>query len=362
MYSKNWKKKLVMGVMVGSIFVFAGCSASTDKSKTATSETKTAEVVKSKMKQIEKNVEKILAEKDKDTKLSEYKKFVTESSAYSKSDKTEKKITNTYTESIKKIKTNFKEQDDKDLKENTLDNLEEATENDLSQKVNTLDELKKWVQKESTDVYSQAEVDSLIKKNDDTITTYKNQLEKIKIDNQEATSTETTTESSEVATLQENVSEEPQVVHTNLLNSIEEAAQYLGQKLPQSGGSDAFENGQQNSDGSFTFHYQLHGGPEGITWNIITVNNNGEIIQDDYFKTVPNEATNNNVSTLSQAAISELEAAQLAIAKHNELGRPNATDAGRETTADGYYFYYMADGTDQMYKYFVSNSGQVQAE
>ncbi|MBY7576585.1 hypothetical protein K6Z43_15085, partial [Enterococcus faecium] len=74
-------------------------------------------------------------------------------------------------------------------------------------------------------------------------------LEKIKIDNQEATSTETTTESSEVATLQENVSEEPQVVHTNLLNSIEEAAQYLGQKLPQSGGSDAFENGQQNSDG-----------------------------------------------------------------------------------------------------------------
>ncbi len=164
MYSKNWKKKLVMGVMVGSIFVFAGCSASTDKSKTATSETKTAEVVKSKMKQIEKNVEKILAEKDKDTKLSEYKKFVTESSAYSKSDKTEKKITNTYTESIKKIKTNFKEQDDKDLKENTLDNLEEATENDLSQKVNTLDELKKWVQKESTDVYSQAEVDSLIKK------------------------------------------------------------------------------------------------------------------------------------------------------------------------------------------------------
>ncbi|RXW40214.1 hypothetical protein CYQ56_12950, partial [Enterococcus faecium] len=147
MYSKNWKKKLVMGVMVGSIFVFAGCSASTDKSKTATSETKTAEVVKSKMKQIEKNVEKILAEKDKDTKLSEYKKFVTESSAYSKSDKTEKKITNTYTESIKKIKTNFKEQDDKDLKENTLDNLEEATENDLSQKVNTLDELKKWVQK-----------------------------------------------------------------------------------------------------------------------------------------------------------------------------------------------------------------------
>ena len=36
MYSKNWKKKLVMGVMVGSIFVFAGCSASTDKSKTAT--------------------------------------------------------------------------------------------------------------------------------------------------------------------------------------------------------------------------------------------------------------------------------------------------------------------------------------
>ncbi|MDT2331291.1 hypothetical protein P6Z32_11905 [Enterococcus faecium] len=70
-----------MGVMVGSIFVFAGCSASTDKSKTATSETKTAEVVKSKMKQIEKNVEKILAEKDKDTKLSEYKKFVTESSA-----------------------------------------------------------------------------------------------------------------------------------------------------------------------------------------------------------------------------------------------------------------------------------------
>ncbi|MET2007117.1 hypothetical protein ABXM61_12505, partial [Enterococcus faecium] len=212
MYSKNWKKKLVMGVMVGSIFVFAGCSASTDKSKTATSETKTAEVVKSKMKQIEKNVEKILAEKDKDTKLSEYKKFVTESSAYSKSDKTEKKITNTYTESIKKIKTNFKEQDDKDLKENTLDNLEEATENDLSQKVNTLDELKKWVQKESTDVYSQAEVDSLIKKIDDTITTYKNQLEKIKIDNQEATSTETTTESSEVATLQENVSEEPQVV------------------------------------------------------------------------------------------------------------------------------------------------------
>ena len=205
MYSKNWKKKLVMGVMVGSIFVFAGCSASTDKSKTATSETKTAEVVKSKMKQIEKNVEKILAEKDKDTKLSEYKKFVTESSAYSKSDKTEKKITNTYTESIKKIKTNFKEQDDKDLKENTLDNLEEATENDLSQKVNTLDELKKWVQKESTDVYSQAEVDSLIKKIDDTITTYKNQLEKIKIDNQEATSTETTTESSEVATLQENV-------------------------------------------------------------------------------------------------------------------------------------------------------------
>lgn len=203
MYSKNWKKKLVMGVMVGSIFVFAGCSASTDKSKTATSETKTAEVVKSKMKQIEKNVEKILAEKDKDTKLSEYKKFVTESSAYSKSDKTEKKITNTYTESIKKIKTNFKEQDDKDLKENTLDNLEEATENDLSQKVNTLDELKKWVQKESTDVYSQAEVDSLIKKIDDTITTYKNQLEKIKIDNQEATSTETTTESSEVATLQE---------------------------------------------------------------------------------------------------------------------------------------------------------------
>ncbi|HAQ1190218.1 TPA: hypothetical protein IW783_003083, partial [Enterococcus faecium] len=192
MYSKNWKKKLVMGVMVGSIFVFAGCSASTDKSKTATSETKTAEVVKSKMKQIEKNVEKILAEKDKDTKLSEYKKFVTESSAYSKSDKTEKKITNTYTESIKKIKTNFKEQDDKDLKENTLDNLEEATENDLSQKVNTLDELKKWVQKESTDVYSQAEVDSLIKKIDDTITTYKNQLEKIKIDNQEATSTETT--------------------------------------------------------------------------------------------------------------------------------------------------------------------------
>lgn len=189
-----------MGVMVGSIFVFAGCSASTDKSKTATSETKTAEVVKSKMKQIEKNVEKILAEKDKDTKLSEYKKFVTESSAYSKSDKTEKKITNTYTESIKKIKTNFKEQDDKDLKENTLDNLEEATENDLSQKVNTLDELKKWVQKESTDVYSQAEVDSLIKKIDDTITTYKNQLEKIKIDNQEATSTETTTESSEVAT------------------------------------------------------------------------------------------------------------------------------------------------------------------
>ncbi|WP_243389373.1 hypothetical protein [Enterococcus faecium] len=279
-----------------------------------------------------------------------------------KSDKTEKKITNTYTESIKKIKTNFKEQDDKDLKENTLDNLEEATENDLSQKVNTLDELKKWVQKESTDVYSQAEVDSLIKKIDDTITTYKNQLEKIKIDNQEATSTETTTESSEVATLQENVSEEPQVVYTNLLNSIEEAAQYLGQKLPQSGGSDAFENGQQNSDGSFTFHYQLHGGPEGITWNIITVNNNGEIIQDDYFKTVPNEATNNNVSTLSQAAISELEAAQLAIAKHNELGRPNATDAGRETTADGYYFYYMADGTDQMYKYFVSNSGQVQAE
>ncbi|HFD3560181.1 hypothetical protein NWO25_16185 [Enterococcus lactis] len=162
--------------------------------------------------------------------------------------------------------------------------------------------------------------------------------------------------------MQENASEELQVVQTHLLNSIEEAAQYLGQKLPQSGGAGAFENGQQNSDGSFTFHYQLHGGPEGITWNIITVNNNGEIIQDDYFKTVPNEAANNSASAPNQASISELEAAQLAIAKHNELGRPNATDAGTETTADGYYFYYMADGTDQVYKYFVSNSGQVQAE
>ncbi|MCS5465275.1 hypothetical protein NWO25_16285 [Enterococcus lactis] len=35
---------------------------------------------------------------------------------------------------MKKIQTNFKEQDDKDLKENTLDNLEESTEKDLSKK------------------------------------------------------------------------------------------------------------------------------------------------------------------------------------------------------------------------------------
>ncbi|MCS5465274.1 hypothetical protein NWO25_16280 [Enterococcus lactis] len=35
--------------------------------------------------------------------------------------------------------------------------------------------------------------------------------------------------------MQENASEELQVVQTHLLNSIEEAAQYLGQKLPQSG-------------------------------------------------------------------------------------------------------------------------------
>ncbi|HFD1812658.1 TPA: hypothetical protein QFR97_001757 [Enterococcus faecium] len=362
MYSKNWKTKLFMIVVIGFIFIFAGCSTKTDKSKTAASESKAAEVVKSKTKKIEKNVETILAEKDKDKKLSEYKKFVTEANTSSKLDKKEEKITKIYTDSMKKIQTNFKEQDDKDLKENTLDNLEESTEKDLSKKITTLDELKKWMQKESTDIYSKAELDSLIKKIDDTITTYKNQLEKIKIDNQEAKSTEPTTESSEVTTLQENASEELQVVQTHLLNSIEEAAQYLGQKLPQSGGAGAFENGQQNSDGSFTFHYQLHGGPEGITWNIITVNNNGEIIQDDYFKTVPNEAANNSASAPNQASISELEAAQLAIAKHNELGRPNATDAGTETTADGYYFYYMADGTDQVYKYFVSNSGQVQAE
>ncbi len=48
---------------------------------------------------------------------------------------------------MKKIQTNFKEQDDKDLKENTLDNLEESTEKDLSKKITTLDELKKWMQK-----------------------------------------------------------------------------------------------------------------------------------------------------------------------------------------------------------------------
>ncbi len=39
--------------------------------------------------------------------------------------------------------------EDKDLKENTLDNLEESTEKDLSKKITTLDELKKWMQKVS---------------------------------------------------------------------------------------------------------------------------------------------------------------------------------------------------------------------
>ncbi len=147
MYSKNWKTKLFMIVVIGFIFIFAGCSTKTDKSKTAASESKAAEVVKSKTKKIEKNVETILAEKDKDKKLSEYKKFVTEANTYSKLDKKEEKITKIYTDSMKKIQTNFKEQDDKDLKENTLDNLEESTEKDLSKKITTLDELKKWMQK-----------------------------------------------------------------------------------------------------------------------------------------------------------------------------------------------------------------------
>ena len=349
-------------MIVGSIFVFAGCSATTDKSKTATSESKDTEVIQSKIKQIEKNVEKILAEKDKDTKLLEYKKFVTEDSTYSKSDKKEDKITKIYTESIKKIKMNFKEQDDRDLKENTLDNIEKSTEEDLYQKINSLDKLKKWIQKESTDVYSKEEIDSLIKKIDDTITTYKNQLEKIKIDNQETTSTE----SSEVAISQENVFEEPQVPQTNLLNSIEEAAQYLGQKYVQSGGASAFKNGRKNPDGSFTFDYQLYGNEDGVTWNTMTVNGNGEVVQDSYLKTVPNEIADevakNSESTPGQPSISELEAVQLALAKHNELGLPSATLSETETTVDGYCFYYLSDvdGTFNVYKYFVSNSGQVQ--
>lgn len=70
-----------------------------------------------------------------------------------------------------------------------------------------------------------------------------------------------------------------------LLTNVKEAADFMGQRFIQSGGASAFKNGIKNSNGSFTFEYQITATPNGIIWNTVTVNENGKILHDGYLKT-----------------------------------------------------------------------------
>ena len=159
--------------------MFSGCSASNEQAKTVASETKTSEVIKTESQKIAKQAEKILSEKENETKLTDYKKLVSDSDSYSKSKKNEKQIVQAYADAIKKIKTNFKEQDEKQLKENQLTHVDQASKTTLNQKSTALNALKSWIQKENTVVYSQDELTSLTTKIDKLVTNYQDQSKKI---------------------------------------------------------------------------------------------------------------------------------------------------------------------------------------
>lgn len=150
-----------------------------------------------------------------------------------------------------------------------------------------------------------------------------------------------------------------------LLNNVEEAAIFMGRRFIQSGGAEAFQNGRKNANGSFTFDYQLHGGFDGVTWNRVIVSNSGKILSDEFLKLVPNEINdavyNDNKINPKKVSISQREAAQLAIDRHNKLGRMSSTIAEIRTTMDGYYFEYLSDDYSTLYKYFVSISGNVKS-
>ncbi|MGM0183522.1 hypothetical protein [Enterococcus sp. AZ102] len=179
MYSKKLKTKWITLIALSSIFMFSGCSASTEQAKTVASETKTSEVIKTESQKIAKQAEKILSEKENETKLTDYKKLVSDSDSYSKSKKNEKQIVQAYADAIKKIKTNFKEQDEKQLKENQLTHVDQASKMTLNQKSTALNALKSWIQKENTVVYSQDELTSLTTKIDKLVTNYQDQSKKI---------------------------------------------------------------------------------------------------------------------------------------------------------------------------------------
>lgn len=186
MHTTKLKTTLATFITLGSLFIFSGCSASTEQSSSVSSETKIAETIQNDRQKINKQVEKILAEKDNTQKLTDYKKLVTEADTYTQSNNKEKKIVQLYTDSIKKIQTNFKNQDENRLKETQLSNIDQASKNTLTQKIETLKEFKNWIQKETLDVYSQDESHSLTTKIDKSVEEYQHQLQKLEIAEKEA--------------------------------------------------------------------------------------------------------------------------------------------------------------------------------
>lgn len=179
MYLKNLKAKFITIIALGSIFIFSGCSASTEQSKSIATETKNSEMIQNEKEKISQKTETIQSETDNDTKLSDYKQLINESNSYAKSEKNDKKVVQFYDDSIIKIKTNFKKHDEKVLKENQSDHVDQESKNKLIQKTNTLTDLKKWIQKENTDVYKKDEFTAITTKIDKLVLTYQAQSKKI---------------------------------------------------------------------------------------------------------------------------------------------------------------------------------------
>ena len=154
-----------------------------------------------------------------------------------------------------------------------------------------------------------------------------------------------------------------QLQNTPLLQSLEEAQEYLAEHMPQAGGPQQFVNGRVTEEGYYSFDYQLFGDNEGVIWHRIVIDNNKNTISDEFLKRVDRDKMYETFEYYQEndgGTLSQNEAMEIVINFHNSLGRPSATLFGSTGDAGGYTIQYMSSDDRFIYTYFVNDDGSVE--